>query len=267
MATQTKKNSSRRHEARSSRSAMRRTKRHRRRCLRALAASSSRTTRPSRSAIVTSATRRQLRIVRHEHQRRLARAVDVEQQLDDLVAGGAVEIAGRLVGEQDRRIVRQRARDRDALLLAARELRRIVMAALGRARPPRAAPSRAPRGLRHAGDLHRHQDVLERGQRRQQVEELEDEADARAAQPRQRVLVERGDVDAVDARCCPVDGASRPAIRPSSVDLPLPDGPVIATTRAALDRQVERMQDGEGAGAARHRLGDAAQLDHEAADI
>ena len=29
----------------------------------------------------------------------------------------------------------------------------------------------------------------------------------------------------------PVVGASRPAISPSSVDLPLPDGPVIATTR------------------------------------
>ena len=27
----------------------------------------------------------------------------------------------------------------------------------------------------------------------------------------------------------PVDGESRPAIRPSIVDLPLPDGPVIAT--------------------------------------
>ena len=62
----------------------------------------------------------------------------------------------------------------------------------------------------------------------------------------------------------PVDGASRPAISPSSVDLPLPDGPVIATTWPARDVEIDRMQDGEHAGAARHRFRDAAQLDHEA---
>ena len=89
--------------------------------------------------------RRQLGIVRDEHERAAALAVDGHEQIDHLPAGGAVEIAGRLVGEQDRRIVRERARDRDALLLAARELRRIVMAAIGRARRPRAAPARAPR--------------------------------------------------------------------------------------------------------------------------
>ena len=32
-------------------------------------------------------------------------------------------------------------------------------------------------------------------------------------------------------RMRPVVGASSPAMRPSIVDLPLPDGPVIATTR------------------------------------
>ena len=36
--------------------------------------------------------------------------------------GPAVEIAGRLVGEQQVRLVRERARDRDALLLAAGQL-------------------------------------------------------------------------------------------------------------------------------------------------
>ena len=114
--------------------------------------------------------------------------LNLEQQVDDLLAGRAVQVAGRLVGEQDRRIVGQRARDRHALLLAARQLRRIVMAAIARARLRRAAPRPARRRRRHAGDLHRHEHVLERGQRRQQMEELEHEPDARAAQPRQRVL-------------------------------------------------------------------------------
>ena len=60
-------------------------------------------------------------------------------------AVGAVEIAGRLVGQDDRRIVGQRAGDGDALLLAARELRRIVMAAVRAGRPRRAAPRPARR--------------------------------------------------------------------------------------------------------------------------
>ena len=42
-----------------------------------------------------------------------------------------VEIPGRLVGQHDRRIVGERARQRDALLLAAGQLRRIVMRPAG----------------------------------------------------------------------------------------------------------------------------------------
>ena len=61
---------------------------------------------------------------------------------------GAVEVSGGLVSEQQRRIVGERAGDGDALLLAARELRRIVMAALGRVPPRRAAP--CARGARRA---------------------------------------------------------------------------------------------------------------------
>ena len=41
-----------------------------------------------------------------------------------------VEVPGRLVGEQDRRVVDQRARDRDALLLPARQLVRMVVGAV-----------------------------------------------------------------------------------------------------------------------------------------
>ena len=46
-------------------------------------------------------------------------------------AGAEVELAGGLVGEQDRRIVGERTRNRDALLFPARELGRIVMPAIG----------------------------------------------------------------------------------------------------------------------------------------
>jgi hypothetical protein len=45
-----------------------------------------------------------------------------EEQFDDGVAGGRVEVPRRLVCKQQRRIVGERARDRDALLFAAGEL-------------------------------------------------------------------------------------------------------------------------------------------------
>ena len=41
---------------------------------------------------------------------------------EDLLTGSRVEVAGRFVGQQDRRVDRQRARDGDALALAAGEL-------------------------------------------------------------------------------------------------------------------------------------------------
>ena len=43
------------------------------------------------------------------------------------LAGARVEVAGRLVGEHDRRSPEQRAGDRHALALAARQLRRGVV--------------------------------------------------------------------------------------------------------------------------------------------
>jgi hypothetical protein len=56
-----------------------------------------------------------------------------EDQVDDRAAGALVEIAGRLVGDEDRRIRRDSARDGDALLLAAGQLRGIMVEALAEA--------------------------------------------------------------------------------------------------------------------------------------
>ena len=103
---------------------------------------------------------------------RAAQPVHLEEQFDDLPPGRRVEVAGGFVGEKKRRIVSERARNRHPLLLAAGELRRVVMATLatGRLRrEARGARARVPR----PGDLHRHEHVLERGQRRKQVKELE----------------------------------------------------------------------------------------------
>ena len=66
----------------------------------------------------------QLAVVRRDDDRRAA-GVDLAEQVHDLERELGIEVAGRLVGQDDRRIVDERAGDGDALLLAARELHRV----------------------------------------------------------------------------------------------------------------------------------------------
>src|SRR5262245_52416436 len=65
---------------------------------------------------------RQVGVVRYQDNRRSAAPMDVAQKLQDMTSGGRIQIPGRLVGEHERRIVRQRASERYPLLLAAGEL-------------------------------------------------------------------------------------------------------------------------------------------------
>ena len=187
--------------------------------------------------MTSSARRGQLRVVRHEHQRAAALAVDRDEQLDDLAARGAVEVAGRLVGQHDRRIVGQRARDRHALLLAAGQLRRVVMAAIrqpdvgeqrSRARGRVASARRSPSARARS----RTPSATAAGGRTERRCRSSRRAAAPAASSLSAVM------SVPSSRMRPVVGASSPAIRPSSVDLPLPDGPVIATARPARDREM-----------------------------
>ena len=73
------------------------------------------------------------RIVGDQHQGGPLAGAQLGQQLQDAAAGGAVEVAGGLVGEQDRRPGGEGAGEGDPLLLAARELARVVVAAVGEA--------------------------------------------------------------------------------------------------------------------------------------
>src|SRR6185503_15549116 len=93
-----------------------------------------------------------------------------------------IERAGRLVEQHDPGLERDRPRDRDPLLLAARELARGVAGAVGEADPlqGRVAQRLGP-GARLARDLaEREGDVAERGHVRVEVEGLEHHADALA---------------------------------------------------------------------------------------
>jgi hypothetical protein len=125
-------------------------------------------------------------------------AVDAVEQLHDPNGRVRVEVARRLVADEERRVVDERARDRDALLLAAREL-------VGeRVRLVRETDHRqhlwhllADRRAVLALHLQRVGHVLGGGAARQQLEVLEDAADV-AAQHRHLRRLEAAELAAAD---------------------------------------------------------------------
>ena len=72
-----------------------------------------------------------VRVVRHHDDGLAVLAVERLQQVEHLVAGLAIEVARRLVAEQQCRVGDDRARDADALFLAAGQLPRIVLRPFG----------------------------------------------------------------------------------------------------------------------------------------
>ena len=71
-------------------------------------------------------------VVSRDQRRAALAAHEAEELGEDDVGGVLVEIAGRLVGQHQRRLVGERAGDGDALLLAARQLRRAMIEPLGK---------------------------------------------------------------------------------------------------------------------------------------
>ena len=132
---------------------------------------------------------RQRGVVGDQDQRGVAFGVSGEQEVDDFAAGGLVEIAGGLVGDEDRRIGRQCPRQRDPLLFAAGKLRGIVVAPFGKADGGEFSLG-ADVGIRNAGQFKRYRDVLQGGHRRDEMKGLENDADMAAAEARQRVFTE-----------------------------------------------------------------------------
>ena len=104
--------------------------------------------------------------------------VELLEERQDVVRALAIEIAGGLVGDDDLRVVHDGARDRDALLLPAGELPRVVAHAVFEAddaeRGLRARFVARPETLR---EEERQLHVLDRGEHGHQVVGLEDEAD------------------------------------------------------------------------------------------
>src|SRR5581483_5359463 len=149
-------------------------------------------------------------VVRRDDHRRAALGGEPGEQVDHVGARFRVEVPGRLVGEDYPRLDGERARDRDALLLAAGELRRQVVCPLGEADLAQEREGAQPQLLaRNSRRGEAGLDVLERRQRRDQVELLEDEAEG--AQP------QLGELARLDRQVDAVDGADLD--RPLAEDL------------------------------------------------
>ena len=117
--------------------------------------------------------------------------VQPAEEREDVRARRLIELAGRLVGEDDRRVVRERARDRNALHLAPGEFGGPIVEPIGQSHV--AEQLGGPLAAHGAGDAplgHRQLDVLQRGEDRQQVEALEHEPDPFEAEAGPGTVVE-----------------------------------------------------------------------------
>ena len=176
-----------------------------------------------------------------DQQDRLALGVRAAQQPEHVAGVGAVQVAGRLVGQQQAGLVGQRAGQRDPLLLAAgqpgrRGARLVGMPSSASSSSRRFLACRGVAPASSAGSSTLSATVM----LRQQVEELEDEPDVPAAQDRPAGL------DKPSTRCprsqiSPLVAGSSPPSTCSRVDLPEPDGPMIATNSpSATSRSTPR---------------------------
>src|SRR5688500_2108634 len=140
--------------------------------------------------------------------------MEIAKQFHDGLTVHRVEVTRRLVGEENERIAGDSARNRDALLLTARELCGIVLHAM---RHPdfleRLRHAALAFGRAQAAVCERQLDVLVDCEVADQVERLEDEADLPIANPRalgggelrdrlarERVLTVRGRVEQPEER-------------------------------------------------------------------
>ena len=132
--------------------------------------------------------------MRDEHDRDAVLGVEGRKKRHDLLASRRVKTARRLVCEKQLRARDDGARNRDALLLSARELRRRMVLPVQQAY----AVERGPRQLAALGGAHaaveeRKLHVLKRRRSGEKIEALKDEAEVLA--PQERTLVARQALD------------------------------------------------------------------------
>ena len=181
-----------------------------------------------------------------ENQRRAMAFMQRKQQIHNLLAIANVQIAGRLVGEQDLRTWRKRTRYRHTLLLAAGKLGRKMI-------EPVAEADR----VEHFGGalscvgavqkFERQRDVLKCGHCRDKVERLKDNADMLTAGTGKAILVKSHEIAPGDA-----DNAARGLLETGHNHQ---EGRLSRTARpddshglAREDRQIDPAQNVDGPG-------------------
>ena len=139
--------------------------------------------------------------------------VQVEQHGQDRVARGGVQVAGRLVGQQQRRLPDHGPGDRHPLPLPAGQLVRPVPQPVGQADPLQRGPGPvAPLPLPEPAVEQPVGDVVQHPHPRSEVELLEDEADRLGPQRRQPAVGQPGHVHPEQfdrAAAGPVQGAEQ----------------------------------------------------------
>ena len=188
-------------------------------------------------------------------------AVHLTDELVERFTRLLVEIAGGLVGEQHRRARGQGAGDGDPLLLAAGEHCRPVVAPLAQTdlREQRLGP-RPPLGGRQPSDPERHLGVLERRELRQEVVELEDEADVAVPEGDELAIGHPRDLPPLDPDRPLVD-AIQPAQHVQEGALPHAGGADDRHHLAARDRELHAAQHDEPPAGDRIALDDPRRLD------
>src|SRR3954447_6359024 len=118
-----------------------------------------------------------------DHQEAAARSFDkVVGQGEHAVGGGLVEVAGRLIRKQQERLDRERAPDRNPLLLTAGNLCGVALKQ--RAKPEPFDELHWPGRIEPAGETRLKREVVRDAQARDQIELLEYESEAVAPQRR-----------------------------------------------------------------------------------
>jgi hypothetical protein len=165
------------------------------------------------------------------------RSRDLAQQLDDLAAARAVEVAGRLVGEDQPRFAHESARDRDALQLAAGKRLRCLLGLCG---DPDALEPRPRLGARLArwcaGEHELQGDVLERRDASHQLGTLVDEAYVALQVVAGLTLGQRGDRAPVEADLALV-GVEQGGDEQQHCRLARAAGPVQSQHLAGMERE------------------------------
>ena len=195
-----------------------------------------------------------------QHQGRAVGARQLEQQVHDLLAGGAVEIAGRLVGQQQLRPADEGARHRHPLLLAARKLGRIVAEAMAEAdalaAPPRRSSKASPRPANSSGSATFSCAVMV-GMRWKPWNTMPIWSRRRRA----RASSSSGPRSRPATSTRPDVARSSPPATIIRLDLPAPEGPTTAAISPAGDIERDAAQDIDHAGIACHVEMDVGEAD------